>query len=321
MNAKIDFNRAATFVEVVERGSFTAAAKLRGVPVSTVSRAVGQLEDELGVRLLHRTTRKLSLSDSGRVFFQRMQAALAEAEEAKRAITGFAAEPRGVVRMTAAAGAGGERFARLLAKIATRYPKISIDLHVTYRVVDLVSEGFDLAIRAGKLDDSSLVARKVAESELRLFAAPSYLEKHGRPRTPADLANHACLVYGSGSPNPTLRLDGPRGKKLIRAHTPFRCDDMGFLREATVAGLGVALLPGELVEHLVATEQLVSVLPRWGILGGGLYLVWPSQKLVPAHVVAVREMLIEELSCGFRSSPPRAEGRRHGGSGNRPAQT
>ncbi|HEY3500129.1 MAG TPA: LysR family transcriptional regulator, partial [Polyangiaceae bacterium] len=274
----------------------TAAAKVLGVPVSSVSRAVGHLEEELGVRLLHRTTRKLSLSDSGRVFFQRMQAAIAEAEEARRAVTGFATEPRGLVRITAAAGAGGERFARLLARVAARYPKISIDLHVTYRVVDLVSEGFDLAIRAGKLDDSSLVARKVAESELRLFAAPSYLADHGRPRTPADLAGHACLTYGKRAANTTLRLEGPRGKKVVNVRGPFSCDDMGFLREATVAGLGIALLPTELAEPAVRASRLVRVLPRWGIVGGGLYLVWPSQKLVPAHVAAVREMLIEELA-------------------------
>jgi DNA-binding transcriptional LysR family regulator len=293
----IDWNRATAFVRVVERGSFTAAAKQLGVPVSSVSRAVAHLEEDLGVRLLHRTTRKLSLNDSGRVFFQRMQAAVAEAEAARRAVGGFATEPRGVVRITAAAGAGGQRFARMIAKIAARYPDISIDLSVTSRVVDLVSEGIDLAIRGGMLHDSSLVARKIADSELRLFAAPSYLQQNGQPRTPAALASHACLTYGPRSLHPALRLTGPHGKKTIPVRVAFSCDDMSFLREAAIAGLGIALLPGELVGAALATARLRRVLPRWGVPGGGLFLVWPSQKLVPAHVVAVREMLIEEL-CG-----------------------
>jgi DNA-binding transcriptional LysR family regulator len=302
MRAIIDWNRATTFVRVVERGSFTAAAKLLGVPVSSVSRAVAHLEEDLGVRLLHRTTRKLSLNDSGRVFFQRMQAAVAEAEEARRAVGGFALEPRGVVRITAAAGAGRQRLAHIIAKIAARYPGISIDLSVTSRVVDLVSEGIDLAIRGGKLDDSSLVARKLADSALRLYAAPSYLEHNGQPRSPEALANHACLTYGARSPHPTLRLNGPRGKKTIAVRVAFNCDDMSFLREATIAGLGIALLPVELVEAALASSLLKPVLPRWGVTGGGLFLVWPSQKLVPAHVVAVRELLFEELSRGDESS-------------------
>jgi len=296
VEAKIDWQRATSFVRVVERGSFTAAAKQLGVPVSSVSRAVGHLEEELGVRLLHRTTRKLSLNDAGRAFFERMQAALAEAEEARRAVTGFIVEPRGVVRITAAAGAGGQRFARVLTKLSARHPHISIDLRVTYRVVDLVSEGIDLAIRAGNLDDSSLVARKVAESELRLFAAPSYLAERGRPRSPNELARHACLLYGERIASPTLRLHGPRGKKTVRVQSPLSCDDMSFLREAAIAGLGIALLPVELTSEAREARELVPVLPRWGVTGGGVYVVWPSRKLVPAHVVAVRELLIEELS-------------------------
>src|SRR5688500_4704960 len=178
--ATIDLNRAGVFVRVVEKKSFTAAAKELGVPVSSVSRAVASLEDELGVRLLHRTTRKLSLTDPGQHFFGRMHAVIGEAEDAAREITGFAHEPAGLVRITAPPEIGAQALPRMIAQVVSRYPSVRIELKLTYNVVDLIEEGFDLAIRAGTLTDSSLVVRKVAESELGIVGAPAYLARRGR---------------------------------------------------------------------------------------------------------------------------------------------
>jgi DNA-binding transcriptional LysR family regulator len=295
----IDLNRAAAFVRVVEGGSFTAAGKVLAVPTSSVSRAVARLEEELGVRLLHRTTRKLSLTDSGQSFFRRMQAVVGEADEAVRAVGGFASEPRGTVRMTAP-NARTRRFPQIIAGIVRRYPGLVIELQLTNRVVDLVAEGIDLAIRAGLLADSSLVARRVAGSSLGLFASPDYLKRHGRPRAPRDLTRHTCLTYGGPQGKLPWRLRGPNGEKTVAVSGPIVCDDMTFLQEAAIAGAGIAILPSEICLEAVEAKELVRVMPRYsaGGSGSGLYLVWPSQKLVPARVVAVREMLIDELSRG-----------------------
>src|SRR5690349_6504300 len=172
--ATIDLNRVAVFVRVVEKKSFTAAAKELRVPVSSVSRAVASLEEELGVRLLHRTTRKLSLTDPGEHFFARMQTVVEEADAAARAITGFASEPAGLVRITAPPEIGAHELPRIIARILRKHPNLQFELKLTYNVVDLIEEGFDLAIRAGTLAESSLVARKVADSALGIFGAPSY---------------------------------------------------------------------------------------------------------------------------------------------------
>ena len=291
----VDLNRVAAFVRVVEAGSFTAAARLLGLPVSSVSRAVSNLESELGARLLHRTTRKLSLTDGGTRFFQRMQTVIAEAEEATHAVAGFAADPRGLVRITAAPGLGARRLPAMLGRASRRYPGIVIDLRLTNRRVDLIGEGIDLAIRSGQLEDSSLVARKVAVSELAIFASPAYLEKRGHPRRPADLSRHDCLCYGGRDGKMPWRLAGPRGEQTVAVSGPIICDDMIFLREAAIAGLGLTMVPADVCTDALDAGQLVRVLPRHGAASGGIYVVWPSQKLIPARVVAIRDFLIEEL--------------------------
>jgi DNA-binding transcriptional LysR family regulator len=196
--ATIDLNRIAIFVRVVEAASFTAAAAALGVPTSSASRAVARLEAELGVRLLNRTTRKLSLTDEGRPFFQRMQAVIAETEEATQQAAGFAREPRGPVRVTAPLDLGLQVLPAIVRRIIERYPGIVVELVLTSRRVDLVEEDIDLAIRGGHLPDSSLVARKITATDLGIFAAPSYLQRRGRPRAFADLARHDCLSTGDG---------------------------------------------------------------------------------------------------------------------------
>jgi DNA-binding transcriptional LysR family regulator len=294
--ATIDLNRIAVFVRVVEASSFTAAATALGIPTSSASRAVARLEEELGVRLLNRTTRKLHLTDSGQHFFQRMQAVIAEAEEATQMAVGFAAEPRGPVRVTAPLDLGVQHLPQVVKKIVERHPGLVIELMLTSRRVDLLEEGIDLALRGGRLDDSSLMARKIVSTDLGIHAAPSYLKRRGRPRTLADLARHDCLIYGVRRGPPTWRLTGPRGEESVSISGPVACDDMLFLREMAVAGCGLALLPVGNVSPDVKDGRLVRVLPRYGLTGGGLYLVWPSRTLVPPRVVAVRELLAEELA-------------------------
>jgi len=296
----IDLNRIAVFVRVVEAGSFTAASKTLGLPVSSVSRSLAHLESDLGVRLLHRTTRKLSLTDSGQHFFQRMQTVVSETEEATRAVTGFANTPRGLVRITAPPGFGGMRLPQIVAKLTRLHPELTVELKLTNQFVDLIAEGIDLAVRGGIMPDSSLVSRKISASELGIFAAPEYLERRGKPRTTADLLKHECLCYGDRTGKLPWRLSGPKGDHTVAVSGSIVCDDMVFLRGAAIAGSGLALLPVEMTIAAVRAGKLVRVLPRHGYVGGGIYLLWPSQKLVPARVVVVRDFLLAELAQIYR---------------------
>jgi DNA-binding transcriptional LysR family regulator len=300
--ATIDLNRIATFVKVVEAGSFTAAAAQLDLPTSSVSRAVARLEDELGVRLLHRTTRKLALTDAGQHFHQRMQAVVAEADQATREAAGFASEPRGLVRLTAPHDLGLQQLPAIVATILARHPGLVLEVILTSRRIDLVEEGVDLAIRGGRLEDSSLVTRKIVASTLGVFASPAYLERRGRPRALAELARHECLGYSGRAGKQLWRLRGPRGDESVTVPVAIVCGDMLFLRELALRGMGLALLPDGNVAPDVRAGRLVRVLPRHGFEGGGLYLLWPSRTLVPARVVAVREILAAELAASARTA-------------------
>lgn len=295
--ATIDLNRISTFVRVVEAGSFTAAAKALRLPTSSVSRAVSRLEADLGARLLNRTTRQLHLTDAGRLFHERMRAVVSETEEATRAVAGYAGAPRGLVRLTAPHDLALRDLPAVIAKIVERNPGLIIDLILTSRRVDLVEEGIDLALRGGRLEDSSLVARRIVASELGIFAAPAYLERRGRPRALADLARHDCLSFMGRGEKVPWRLVGPRGEETVHVSGPIVCRDMLFLSEVVLRGLGLALLPAEMFAAEVNDGRLVRVLPRYGLPGAGLYLVWPSRTLVPARVAAVRELLAVELAA------------------------
>lgn len=302
--ATIDLNRIGVFVRVVEFGSFTAAARALSAPTSSVSRAVASLEQELGVRLLHRTTRKLSLSDIGQHFFERMQAVISEAEAATLAATGFARDPRGVVRV--AVMPEPEALAPIFTRIKSRYPGLEFELSVSTRTVDLVEQGVDLAVRGGALEDSSLIARKVVDSEMGVFAAPAYLERRGRPRTPAELKRHECLIYGTRYEKRPWRLKGPTGTHTLSLSGPFVSDDTAFIRGLMLQGAGLALLPLQILVPEIEAGRAVRVMPRYGY-SGGLYVVWSAQKLLPTRVVVVRELLIEELGRYYaRASKPSA---------------
>jgi DNA-binding transcriptional LysR family regulator len=295
VTAKIDFNRVATFVRVIEARSFTAAARQLGLPISSVSRSVARLEQEIGVRLVHRTTRRLALTEAGRQYFQRMQTVIAEAHDATSAVAGSARAPSGLVRITAPAS-GLLDLAPLLAKIGAEHPGIEIDLALTPRRLDLIDEGIDLAIRGGALDDSSLVARRIGPSDFGVVAAPAYLRRRGTPRTPADLEHHDCIRFRARTGVMPWRLEGPGGKKTIAVTGALIADDMGFLHQATLSGAGLGFLPIHTLKQDLQSRRLVRVLPRHAMRGSSLYVLWPSQRLLPARVVLVRDLLISELT-------------------------
>lgn len=291
----IDLNRVAMFVRVAHAGSFTAAARALDLPVSSLSRAVRKLENSLGVCLLRRTTRRLTLTDAGGVYFQRMRQVIGEAESATLAVSDAAAAPSGLVRMTVPSGFAVPHFPRLMCALVQRYPALKLELISTNRAIDLVAEKFDLAIRGGVLGDSSLVARKLAGGELGVFGAPAYLERRGRPETVRELKRHDCLRYRSGTGKFPWRLKGPHGRISVDISGPIVTDDMTFLCDAAVSGAGLALLPIEIAAPALRAGSLQRILPRYRFDGGGTYLVWPSRRLVPARVIAVREFLFDGL--------------------------
>src|SRR6185295_17611582 len=211
----MDLNRLAIFVRVVEASSFTGAARALGLRKSSVSRGVTRLEEELGVRLLHRTTRSLALTDAGRVYFDSVREALSGVEEATAGVKEMGHEPQGTIRVTAVPDFAATFLAPLVSRFVRRYPKIHVDLVLTSRSVDLIDEGIDIAVRGGKLKDSSLVARKIFNTDLQLFAAPSYLRRRGVPKRLRDLTAHDFLLYRPEGGKNTLRLSGPKGDETV----------------------------------------------------------------------------------------------------------
>jgi DNA-binding transcriptional LysR family regulator len=297
--ATVDINQIGTFVRVVEAGSFTAAARQLGLPKSSVSRGVARLEEDLGVRLLQRTTRKLHLTEAGQRYFEQTRAALAGLEEASSMVSELEREPRGTVRLTTPVDFGRDDEAQFFTTFLRRHPGIQLELIMTPRQVDLVAEGVDLAVRAGPLDDSSLVARKVAESALRLYAAPAYLKERGRPRRFKDLGEHDCVVLRRSRGIDPWRLKGPRGWETQRVSGRVVADDMGFVQRLTRAGMGIALLPDLTTGEDLATGALEAVLPAYATDAGAVYVVSPPLRHVPARVALLRDYLLAEVPRYF----------------------
>ncbi len=292
----MDLNRVSAFVRVVHDGSFTAAAKALGLPKSSISRSVAQLEQDLGIRLLHRTTRQLHLTDAGTAFYERVARALGDIDEATNAASDTQAELSGVVRVTAPVDLGVWALAPIVARFVRRHPKIRVEVSLTGRVVDLVGEGFDLAVRAGPLRDSSLIARRVGGLESVTYASPKYIARRGEPTELADLASHDCVLFRSTSGKATWQLTRPDGTTgSVDVAGPVATDDMSFVRKAVLAGCGVGVLPRFLCARAEHTGKLVRVLADWSLHGAFLHIAYPSSRFVPQRVVVLREYLLVAL--------------------------
>jgi DNA-binding transcriptional LysR family regulator len=292
---KLDLNHIALFARVVDAGSFTRAAKDLELPISSVSRGVAHLERALGARLLQRTTRKLHLTDAGKRFYENAHAALGALEQATSSVASTSDEVSGRVRLTLPSDAGDAFLAQIFAEFREAHPGVELQVNFTNRYVDLVEEGFDLALRAGRLADSSLVGHKIVESELALFAAPAYLERRGTPRAWSDLAEHAAVVFDRMR---TWSLEGPRGLETLRPQAAVVVDSMGFLSHAVAAGLGIGLVP---LERALSDTYgrdpptLVRVLPDFVFRGAALSLLWPASPFIPRRVVLFRDHLSKRL--------------------------
>lgn len=293
----VDLNRVATFIRVVDSGSFTSAAAELGLPKSSVSRAVARLEEDLGVRLLQRTTRRLGLTEAGQAFYERSREGLGTLSTAVAEAADSGKEPRGLVRVTAPVDLGVIGLAEAIAEFTRDRPQIQVELALTSRYVDLVREGFDLAVRAGSLADSTLIARRVAGLASGLFASPAYLRRHGRPTTLAALAGHTCVLFRARGGRDRWQLRGPAGDEAIEVAGSICADDLMFVQQCVLSGAGVGLFPLFMAARGLHAGTIERVLPDYHVEGAPLHLVVPSGRYVPARVALLRDHLAASLAA------------------------
>jgi DNA-binding transcriptional LysR family regulator len=277
----MDLDGIAIFVKVVQAGSFSGAARALGVPNTTVSAKVARLEKRLGVTLIQRTTRKLNVTPAGRAYYERCVRGLEEIETAEAELSLSAAEPRGLLRITAPGDVAHGMLPPIVSRFMARYPRTRVEVVVANRVVDLLAEGVDLAIRAAALRDSTLVARRFMPFSVGLWASRAYLQAKGTPKTPADLDQHDYLVFPRFSTQ-TLRLADGRSRVEVKPAGRLAVDDPGTIRLLVLQGAGIGLLP----DYLARDTPLVRVLPKWTWMSGALSFVYPGQRFVPANVRA-----------------------------------
>jgi DNA-binding transcriptional LysR family regulator len=292
----MDLNEILVFARVVQAGSFTTASAHLGMPKSTVSRKVSELEDRLGARLLQRTTRKLSLTDVGRTYYDYCARIASEIEDAERAVSSLQDTPRGPLRVTA--GTNVMFLAPIISDYLKRHPEVRLELLCVGRAVDLVEERFDVGIRAGTLADSTLVARSLGKVDWFLVATPQYLKKRGRPKAPEDLTKHDYLSFGTGLDPAGPRLE--RGERSVQvALTPrMTVNEVDIVRAMMTAGLGIALLPAfQCVDDLRA-RRVERVLSDWRAPSTPVHVVYPSTR----HISPKVKTFIDHLQA--RMTPP-----------------
>lgn len=277
----MDLDGIAVFVKVVQAGSFSGAARLLGIPNTTVSAKVARLEKRLGVTLIQRTTRKLNVTPAGRAYFERCVRGIEEIENAEAEVTLSAAEPRGLLRLTAPGDVAHDLLPPLVSAYLERYPRTRVEILVANRVVDLVAEGVHLAIRAAPLADSTLVVRKYLPFCGALFASREYVRRKGAPKSVEELAAHESLVFSRVGGRPLTLTDG---SERVERSWPSRlvADDLETLRNFAVQGRGIVTL----IDYMAKAASLVRVLPKWTWTSGALSFVYPGQRFVPASVRA-----------------------------------
>ncbi|MEL7298477.1 MAG: LysR family transcriptional regulator [Pseudomonadota bacterium] len=291
-----DLRAIRVFDKVVELGSFTNAAEALDLSRPMASKHVAALEQTLGVTLLRRTTRRLTLTEAGERFHIRARDLLQRADEAFAEATGMQSDPSGALKVNAPVEFGRSFVTGLLCALQYRYPNISIDLTLNDRVVDLVDEGFDLAIRVGELPDSSLIARRLARCSLTLCASPDYVAKHGLPDSPAALVDHNCLLYKWLAQGASWTFERRDQRETVKVSGDFRTNYGPATVAAAVAGRGIILEPEFLTYRYLDSGQLQRVLTDWRPAELGIYAVYPRARLLPAKVRVAIDHLAEQFA-------------------------
>ncbi|MCI5107633.1 MAG: LysR substrate-binding domain-containing protein [Pseudomonadales bacterium] len=287
----------AIFVQVVESGSFTAAADRLDLSKSVISKYVSRLENNLGARLLNRSTRKLSLTEVGQAFYHKSRMALQDLEEAENEVSRLQGQPRGVLRLNAPMSFGILHLSPLLGAFHAQYPEVRVDLNLDDRKLDVIEAGFDLSLRISELPDSSLVARRLCRCRHAIVAAPSYLETMGKPNSPADLQSHRIVTYRyqESSINWDFRHPDQRVENIqIDGHT--RINNSLAIREAVIAGMGIARMPTFAVADAIRQGALVKLFPTLQTLEVSLFLLYPQRRHLSPKVRAFVDFMAGQFT-------------------------
>lgn len=299
------FETIQVFAQVVESGSFAKAAERLGLSTSAASRQVAELESHLQTRLLNRTTRKVSLTETGRAFYERSVQLLSDLAEAEQEASRAAVEPRGTVRLTTSVNFGVRHVAPAIAHFLAQHPGVRFDVSLSDRVVDLVEEGFDLGIRIGTPGADNLVARKLGETRLVPCASPAYLATHGAPATPEELANHNCFTYEHVSPRNLWRFQDRGGaERNVRVSGTLHSNNDDLLAEAAVRGVGIVFAPAFVVGADVRSGRLVPLLQDFVPRPVPIYAVYPSRKHLSAKVRRFVDFLLARFADSQDWSAP-----------------
>ncbi len=296
---EIDLNEVAVFIKVVQTASFSQAAKQLGMPNSTVSFKVSSLEKRLAMTLIQRTTRKLNITPAGHAYYKRCVQGFEEIQAAEYEIASIQGEPQGLLRITAPIELGSSVLPDLISDYTKRYPKVRVELILSGRHVDLLAENVDLAIRAGDLKDSSLIAKKIGSVYFAPLASPKYLKTKGTPSHPKDLKQHQCLQFTLLGQN-EWKLVGTKASINLSLNPKVAVDDLAMLKLLTLKGDGIALLPTHLCYSDVQSGKLVRILPEWRTALTPVHFVYPSQKYVTPKLSSFIEMATETLKKSFQ---------------------
>ncbi|WP_108819448.1 LysR family transcriptional regulator [Pseudovibrio sp. Alg231-02] len=290
-----NINAIPVFVTVVEQKGFAAAARQLGVSKSAVSKRISLLEEHLGARLLHRSTRNISLTEAGELYYARAVDALAAAQEAESAVAQLQGKPKGRLKINVPMTFGRLHIAPLIPKFLKNNPEISIDMIMDDRLVDLVDGGFDLAIRGGRLQDSSLIARKIAPCRNVLAASPGYLDEFGMPENPEDLHHHNCLHYAYFSDQQEWTLEGADGPIKIEASGNFQVNNGDALTVAVLGGCGIGRLTTFAAGDYLRSGELRQVLPEYTLPTQNMYAVYPARQYLPTKTRSFIDFISSEI--------------------------
>ena len=289
------FLEMQTYAAVVDLGSFVKAADVLEMSKPTVSRYISDLEERLGVRLLQRTTRKLSLTEEGRSFYARCKAVLADVQAAESEITSKSLVVNGLIKINVPVSFGLLELAPRWADFMSKYPELTLDITLSDRMVDLVEEGFDLAVRIASLPSSSLISRKLASTKMVLCASPTYIKKHGKPKHPSDLANHAVLSYSLLATGDTWEFDGKEGKVKVNVRPIMRSNSGDTCVAAARKHKGIIGQPSFMVSEDLKRGTLVELIPQFRLPEFGIYALYPSRQYVSPKVRALINFLAKEM--------------------------
>ena len=284
------------YCHIVETGQLSLAADHLNLSKGTVSKQLAKLEAHLGGRLLNRTTRRLTPTEAGVAFYERAKLILESVEEAECVVSGLSAEPRGTLKINAPMSFGIHYMGKLLAKYQQKYPKVMIDIRLNDRQIDLVEEGYDLALRIATLKDSSLIARRLAPCHIVMCASPAYLQQQGEPHTPDDLKNHHCIRYAYSDSMKYWILENKAGKKQqVAINSPLASNNGNLICDAMVNGMGIAVLPTFIVGDAIRKGEAKIILDDWRPQREDISLLYPSSKHLSAKVRAFVDMAVEHF--------------------------